>query len=242
MDGVEWFEDAEKVDVDLIRSEVLRLARLPPLEYEAERNAVAKRLKVRAAFLDREVEKERPKDPEDEATGEIIETLEPWPDPVDGAELANEIRAVIRAHVVVGAPGDADLATLWTFGTYLMDTWRIWARLMITSPTKQCGKSTLLKVIDALAHRGLIVSNAKSAGVFRAIEAWRPTMLFDEADTWMKDDQELAGILNSGHTRRTARVVRVQEVNGVHTPTMFSTWAAMVIAGIGSQRRSPSYC
>ena len=52
----------------------------------------------------------------------------------------------------------------------------------------------------------------------------------------MRQNEELAGILNSGHRRRTARVVRVQEVQGEHVPTLFSTWCPMVIAGIGSQR------
>jgi putative DNA primase/helicase len=118
----------------------------------------------------------------------------------------------------------------------MMDTWRLWPRLLITSPTKACGKSTLLETLEAIVHRGLILSNAKSAGVFRAIEAWRPSLLLDEADTWMKQDEELAGILNSGHTRRTARVIRVVDVKGELTPTLFSTWCPMVIAGIGGQR------
>ena len=108
--------------------------------------------------------------------GEIIEALDPWLQPVEGAALADQIRDTLRAYVIFGADGDADLATLWSLGSYLMDTWRLWPRLMITSPTKQCGKSTLLEVIDAVAHRGLIVSNIKAAGIFRAIEAWRPTL------------------------------------------------------------------
>ena len=132
---------------------------------------------------------------------------------------------------------DADVATLWAIGTYLMDTWRLWPRLTITSPTRQCGKTTLLEVLEAVVMRGLAVSNATSASIFRAIEGWRPTLLCDEADTWMKDDKELSGVLNSGHTRRTARVIRTEEnKSGERVPTLFSTWAAMVIAGIGSQR------
>jgi putative DNA primase/helicase len=166
----------------------------------------------------------------------VVETLEPWADAVDGASLAEEIRNTLRAHVIFAAPGDTDLAAVWTIGSYLMEEWRLWPRLLITSPTKACGKSTLLEVLEALVRRGLILSNAKPAGVFRAIEAWAPTLLLDEADTWMRQDEELAGILNSGHTRRTARVIRVQEVGGELKPTLFSTWCSMVIAGIGSQR------
>ena len=168
-----------------------------------------------------------------------LEELEAWPLRVDGAPLAEEIRTRLLAHVVFARTADADVATLWAIGTYLMDTWRLWPRLTITSPTRQCGKTTLLEVLEAVVMRGLAVSNATSASIFRAIEGWRPTLLCDEADTWMKDNKELSGVLNSGHTRRTARVIRTEENKSggrARVPTLFSTWAAMVIAGIGSQR------
>ncbi|SDJ15040.1 putative DNA primase/helicase [Lutimaribacter saemankumensis] len=240
MDGDDWddlpkVEDTSSVDA---QAEIQRLAGLSPAAYETERKNAAIRLGWRASVLDREVEKARPRDlDKDEGKpADLIEELEPWHDPVEGASLAEEIRDRLRAHVVFGTDADVDCATLWVLGTYLMDTWRLWPRLLITSPTRACGKSTLLEVIDALAHRGFIVSNASSAAIFRAIEAWKPTLLLDEADTWMKQNEELAGILNSGHSRRAARVIRVQEINGEHVPTPFSTWCPMVIAGIGSQR------
>ena len=216
---------------------IAKLAELPPLNYEQIREETAKKLGVRVSALDKEVQKALPEKPAADVTEpSIIETLEAWPDNVDGASLAEEIRGCLRKYVVFSAAGDSDVAALWILGSSLMDTWRLWPRVMITSPTKACGKSTLLEVIEALAHRGLIISNTKSAGVFRAIEAWRPTLLMDEADTWMKEDAELAGILNSGHTKRTARVIRVQEIGGELKPTLFSTWCPMVIAGIGTQR------
>lgn len=220
-----------------VENKIWELAALPVLDYEVRRETEAKALGLRVSVLDKAVEEARPApaaDLEDEA--DAIETVDPWPEPVDGASLAEEIRDRLRAHVVFGADADVDCATLWIIGTYLMETWRLWPRLLITSPTKQCGKSTLLEVIDAMAHRGFVASNASPAAIFRAIEAWKPTLLLDEADTWMKQNEELAGILNSGHTRRTARVIRVQEVNGEHVPIVFSTWCPTAIAGIGSQR------
>lgn len=217
------------------QARIAELAKLGILEYEQAREAEAKTLKMRVSVLDQMVAAQRPK-PDDEEDAAPFEDIEPWPEPVDGAVLADEICDCLKSYVVFATPGDADAAALWVVGTYLMDTWRLWPRLMITSPTKACGKSTLLETLDALVCKGLTVSNTKSAGVFRAIEAWRPTLLLDEADTWMKEDLELAGILNSGHTRRMARVIRVVEKAGEHVATIFSTWTAMAIAGIGSQR------
>lgn len=242
MDGNEWGDlpKVEDVTATSAVAEVKRLAGLDPAAYETARKEAAARLGWRAPILDAEVQKARPRGEGDhraeDADTSAIETLTPWPDPVEGASLAEEIRDRLRAHVVFGASGDADAATLWIFGSYLMDTWRLWPRLMVTSPTKQCGKSTLLEVLDAMVRRGFIAANASPAAVFRAIEAWQPTLLLDEADTWMKQNEELAGVLNSGHTRRTARVIRVTEVKGEHLPVAFSTWCAMAIAGIGGQR------
>lgn len=235
-DDVPQIEDVAAPDA---QAEVRRLAGLDPAAYETERKGAAGRLGWRAAILDAEVNKARPRNadpPEGDDAPEPIETLDPWPDPVDGASLAEEIRDRLRAYVVFGAAGDADAAAIWIFGSYLMPVWRLWPRLLITSPTKACGKSTLLEVMDAMVRKGFIASNASPAAIFRAIEAWQPTLLLDEADTWMAQNEELSGVLNSGHTHRTARVIRVTEVKGEHLPVAFSTWCAMAIAGIGTQR------
>ena len=48
----------------------------------------------------------------------------------------------------------------------------------------------------------------------------------------MKDNEELRGILNSGHTKAAANVIRNVEVNGEHKPRRFSTWAPKAIATI----------
>lgn len=214
------------------KEEIARLASLPPLDRDRELKPTAAALGVSVSALRSEVKKAGAGIEGDE----VVEALQPWPDEVVGSSLAEEIRDTLRAHVVFASATDADAATLWALGSFLMDEWRLWPRLLITSPTKACGKSTLLESLEAVVHRGLILSNAKSAGVFRAIEAWQPSLLLDEADTWMRQDEELAGILNSGHTRRTARVIRVVDKGGELTPTLFSTWCPMAIAGIGGQR------
>ena len=176
------------------QAEIARLASLPPLERDRELKPTAAALGVSVSALRSEVKKASAGIEGDE----VVEALEPWPDEVVGSSLAEEIRDTLRAHVVFASATDADAATLWVMGSYLMDTWRLYPRLLITSPTKACGKSTLLESLEAVVNRGLILSNAKSAGVFRAIEAWRPCLLLDEADTWMRQDEELAGILNGG--------------------------------------------
>jgi putative DNA primase/helicase len=117
------------------------------------------------------------------------------------------------------------------FHAHLHDTAEISPILALTSPTPECGKTTALNLIGALVPKALASSNITAAAVFRGIEKWRPTLLVDEADTFLKNNDDLRGVINSGHYRRAAFVIRVTGEN--LEPTRFTTWAPKVIALIG---------
>ncbi len=57
-----------------------------------------------------------------------------------------------------------------------------------------------------------------------------PTLLIDEADTFLPENEELLGILNSGH-RRGGSVLRT--VGEEFEPPSFSTHSACAVALIG---------
>ena len=66
--------------------------------------------------------------------------------------------------------------------------------------------------------------------MFRTVEMARPTLLIDEADTFLAANEELRGILNSGHSN-DGNVIRL--VGDDHEPRAFSTWCPTAIAAIG---------
>ena len=103
-------------------------------------------------------------------------------------------------------------------------------RLAFLSPVPECGKTTALSVLRGLVPRALPTSNITPAVIFRVIEQRQPTLLIDEADTFMQGD-DMRGILNSGHTRATAQVWRCE--GDSREPKGFSTWAPVAIAKIG---------
>src|SRR5262249_8360105 len=72
-----------------------------------------------------------------------------------------------------------------------------------------------------------------ASALFRYVEEMRPTLLIDEADSFLNADEAMRGILNSGHTRAAAYVIRSVETNGDHKPKRFSTWTPKAIAAIG---------
>jgi hypothetical protein len=89
-------------------------------------------------------------------------------------------------------------------------------------------------VLYYLTPRSELASNISASALFRYVEDVRPCLLLDEADTFIKNNEEMRGILDSGHTRAAAHVIRNVEVNGQHKPRRFSVWAPKAIATIRS--------
>jgi putative DNA primase/helicase len=160
-----------------------------------------------------------------------LEDPSPWPEPVDGAELLDEIAALARRYTVL-PEGGPDTFALWTAFSYALDAFDVAPNLALSSPLNQCGKTKTLDLLGSLVRRGLPTSNLTAATVFRAIERFSPTLVMDEADTYALVNDELRGVLNSGHTRGTAFVLRT--VGDDHEPRLFSTWAAKAFALIGA--------
>ncbi len=160
----------------------------------------------------------------------IFEEPEPWPDPVDGAALVEGIAAIFDKYIALPDGASTALA-LWALHAFAFEAWFTSPTLCLTSPTKRCGKTLALIVLGALVSRRLFASNVTAAVLYRAIEKYQPVLLIDEADSFIRESDELRGVLNSGHTKTTAMVLRA--VGEDHDPRMFSTWCAKAIALIG---------
>jgi hypothetical protein len=220
----------DAISAGAAKSEIERLASLSPIEYDRQRKEEAKKLDIKLDTLDREVAKLRAKQ---EAADDTLPhwNVDPCPDPVDGAALLDAIRKVFRRYIVL--PQSADIAlALWVLHAWTMDAGEISPFMVLVSPTKRCGKTSVLVLLQYLTPRSELASNITPSALFRYIEEVRPTLLIDEADSFIKDNEELRGILNSGHTKTAAYVIRTVEVAGDHKPRRFSTWAPKAIATI----------
>ena len=160
----------------------------------------------------------------------LLEDPEPWPEPVDVAPLLMEMSETIRRYVAMSKEAaDAEaLFIVHTYGLHLAEDNPI---LCVQSPLMKCGKTRNMAILSALVPRPIPASNITAAALFRVIEQYRPTILIDEADTFLRDSEELRGILNAGSTRATAYAVRT--TGDDHEPRLFSVWAGRVIALIG---------
>lgn len=150
------------------------------------------------------------------------------------ASHLNHIAATIRKHVIFQSHHDADAIAVWLMGSYLMDHWSRFPKLLIVSPERECGKTTALQAIELFAPNASFASSITPSAVYRLIEQEAPTLLIDEADLTLKHSEELQAIVNAGHTRRGAKKIISRKLSsGNWEPVEMSLWCPQVIAGIG---------
>ncbi len=217
-------------DDQATEQQIENLAQLPPLTYEQNRKDEAAKLGVRPSMLDKLVNNARKELEASTATDNMFDDVPPYRSPVDGGELLEQIKAVIDRHIVC-EPSTSLAAALWIMFTWCIDAVHIAPIACITAPEKRCGKTQLLTLIGELCYKPMPASNITAAALFRSIEKWMPTLLIDEADSFMKENEDLRGIINAGHSRKNAYVMRVTGDN--HEPTRFNVFCAKAISGIG---------
>ena len=226
-----------------LRRVVLSMNGASPLRRETVREAAIEMLKglgvaSPARMVDAAFETHSPH-AEDAADGQgrpiEFPVIELWPEPIHGAEVLDEVAATFKRFVALPEHAEVALA-LWAAHAHAESAAFVSPILCLTSPTKQCGKTTTKDVMAQLVPKPLPSSNLIGATVFRTVERYVPTLLVDEGDTFLRDNEELRGILNSGHTRPSAQVVRLVAVGDGFEPRAFSTWCPKLIALI---RRLP---
>jgi hypothetical protein len=193
-------------DVDRV-VEIERLAALDPMDYEVARAEAAKRLGMRAHILDRAVAKKRralglDTGEDDDGQGRAVKIVDilPWPDPVDGDQVATALAATVKTYAVLPDTA-ADAIALWILHTWLVNGFMISPRLAITSPTKGCGKTTVLRLLNKLVRRPKRAGSISPPALFRAVEQFQPTILLDETEKYIEHGSDLHALLNEGHCR-----------------------------------------
>jgi hypothetical protein len=148
--------------------------------------------------------------------------------PLGGPELVEELLADLNQYVSM-RPEYAAAVVFWALHTHLLDLTNFTPRLGITAPEKRCGKTTLIEWLETIVHKPMRSNNITPAAFFRVVDRDHPTLLVDEADSFLPDDK-LRGVINSGH-KRGAFEHRTGLRRGVEE---FETFCPCAIALIGT--------
>src|SRR5215471_3622437 len=211
-------EGDEKID---------ELARLSAIEYDRRRRRAAKDLGVRISVLDEEVETGRTRLALKAEPPPLFPHwhIEAWPEAVDGHALIRDIMRRLQRHVVL-TPDQALTVALWIMMAWAHADAAIYSPiLMATSAEANSGKTTLLNLVGFLVPRSLSTVEATGAVLFRSIDKWSPTIIVDEADTMLVDNEPLRAVINSGWTRGSG----VLRCGGDSDPRLFSTFCPKAI-------------
>jgi hypothetical protein len=160
----------------------------------------------------------------------LLPEIELWPEAVNGADTLSRI-AETFARFVALPDGAADALALWAAHAHGFTAFLCSPRLNIHSPEKRCGKTTLRDVLSIFVPRPLLMENLTVAVLFRLVDAHAPTILADEYDAWLKENEDLRGLLNSGHRRGGQAFRCVGDNNEVRG---FKVFAPAVLCGIGA--------
>jgi len=205
-----------------------------PAAYERARLRL-RSVKVRVGALDQEVERRRP-EPETSADGpgQVLEfpEIEPWHEPVDGAELFDALAEHLHRFVIMPSRHATTAVVLWAQHAHALDAAIHTPRLLVTSPTRECGKSQLMEWLAGIVPRPFDVVDPTGPNLFRPIEAHQPTVLIDEGDLVAWDERrDVKIVINAGHNRLSPGIPRC--VGDDNETRVFRVWAPLAYSMIG---------
>ena len=210
-------------------AEILRKARSnDPATYERFRFEY-KRLNGRLSALDQAT---APTHRDDGKQGQPIEwnDPEPWLMPVDGAALLDDLVALLERYASL-PEGGAVAVALWALYAWCFRAFAVCPNLMVTAPERESGKTRVTEILSWAAPRAKPVSDASAAAIIRGIERDGPTLLFDEAQHFLRrrPGDPIRGILLASFTKRFAIVERCE--GDAHEVRTFSTFCPKAMNG-----------
>jgi hypothetical protein len=154
-----------------------------------------------------------------------------------GALILDDLEELLGRYVAFPSEHARAAVALWAAHCHALDAFESTPRLGLLSPEKGSGKTRTLEVLALLVPNPIHAVNMSAAALFRVVADQAPTLLLDEADTYLgpssaKQHEDLRGLINTGH-RRGGMAYRA-EVSGKSVRVVsYPAFAACALAGIG---------
>jgi hypothetical protein len=154
----------------------------------------------------------------------------------EDVNVLDVVAEVIARHVVL-TKAQYTVAALWTLNTFVYDRHAHAPQLGVVAPASSCGKSTLRKVLGALAHSAWHSHNASPATIYRVINRNpRTAIMLDEAENldWSADSK-MRAIVDAAYECDGA----IDRVDREGDPYKFQVFAPVLWALRGSASDVP---
>jgi hypothetical protein len=162
----------------------------------------------------------------------------PYPEPVDGVELLNELVAASDRFMVL-PPGASETLALWVVLTYCLypSGMRFAPRLIVRKPVSNSGGTNLTILLLHLIRRPKYNSGMTDASFYRQANR-RLTGIIDECDNPpLRSNYKLVRMINAGHGS-TGTEPRTEHVGGKRVTVYYPTSARFVCAASAILPRS----
>jgi len=145
--------------------------------------------------------------------------------------LFSEIRGFFMEHLDVADDTLYDVYSCFVLASWRPEDFNVVPYLFFLGPLAS-GKTRALECFHRLCYRAVMASSMSAASLFRALEAWHPTLLLDETEVYSRKEMvEVLALLNSGY-RRGQYAIRVEKVKGGNPQiAVFDTFGFKVLAG-----------
>jgi len=160
----------------------------------------------------------------------------PWPvarlpKDEDDEQLFNETRSFFVDHLDVANDLLYDVYACFVLASWRPEDFIVVPYLFFLGPLAS-GKTRALECFHRLCYRSIMATSMSAASLFRALEAWHPTLLLDETEIYNRESMvEVLALLNSGY-RKGQYAIRIEKVEqGTPQIAMFDTFGFKVLAG-----------
>jgi hypothetical protein len=152
--------------------------------------------------------------------------------PINAAKLVDDVEAFLaeRLHLPSGA---ALLLAYFALNTWTFNVFDTVPYLSLESAVPGCGKSTVVRLLEAVSCRSCKATSLSEAVMFRLIDTETPTLLVDEAETIegrSERAEALRAIAHEGY-KKGGRVARCEGED--HEVRWFDVFCPKVFAAIG---------
>jgi hypothetical protein len=160
-----------------------------------------------------------------------LRNVEPWPEPVCGSNLLNDLAAFYEKFVVLPTSAPEVLA-VWVLQSWCYELFDFAAIVAVWSPEHECGKGRVLDVTEKIVRRPFRTSNTSAAVLYHVISNEKPTALVDELDSISDEQRNAVCNILKGGFQSNGTAHRMTERNGEQVEIEFSTFCPKMIATI----------
>ena len=149
---------------------------------------------------------------------------------VDEKELYNELLEYLVEHLDLLDEMQHHILACFILASWRWEEFKTAPYLFFLGPPSS-GKTRALECLHLLCYRAIHAASITAPAMFRAIEAWHPTLLLDETEIYEGESAaELRAVINAGY-RQDAKVIRIEKVNEQPVLASFNVFSFKALAG-----------